>query len=60
MADGLALIAGRAESLSRFMAAYARLARLPPPRLAPVDVGAWVRRVVALERRLPVTVAEGP
>src|SRR5438067_6016133 len=29
LSDGLSLIAGRAESLSRFMNAYARLARLP-------------------------------
>jgi nitrogen fixation/metabolism regulation signal transduction histidine kinase len=57
---GLELIAGRAESLSRFMASYARLARLPPPKLGPVDVGTWVRRVRALERRLPVRVEPGP
>jgi signal transduction histidine kinase len=42
------------------MSAYARLAKLPPPRLAPVDVGAWVRRVVELEKRLPVRLAPGP
>jgi len=60
VARGLSLIAGRAESLSRFMASYARLARLPPPRLQPLDVGAWVRRVAALERRLPVAVEPGP
>jgi len=60
VARGLSLIAGRAESLSRFMASYARLARLPPPRLQPLDVGSWVRRVAALERRLPVAVEPGP
>ena len=60
VARGLSLIAGRAESLSRFMASYARLARMPPPRLQAVDVGSWVRRVVALERRLPVAVEPGP
>jgi nitrogen fixation/metabolism regulation signal transduction histidine kinase len=60
VARGLSLIAGRAESLSRFMASYARLARLPPPRLQPLDVGGWVRRVAALERRLPVAVEPGP
>jgi len=42
------------------MASYARLARLPPPRLQPVDIGEWVRRVVALETRLPVTLDAGP
>jgi len=57
---GLRVIATRAESLNRLMSAYARLARLPKPRLASVDVGEWVRRVASLETRLPVTVHEGP
>jgi len=60
LSRGLELIAGRAESLSRFMASYARLARLPSPKLLPLDVGTWVRRVAALERRLPVLVEPGP
>src|SRR5207249_51242 len=42
------------------MAAYARLARLPRPRLEPVLVAEWVRRVAALETRLLVTVCPGP
>jgi signal transduction histidine kinase len=54
------VIESRAEALSRFMAAYARLARLPAPRLAPVQVEEWVRRVVSLESRLPVAIAPGP
>jgi nitrogen fixation/metabolism regulation signal transduction histidine kinase len=57
---GLNVIAGRSDSLSRFMQSYARLARLPAPRLAPLDVGSWVRRVVSLETRLPVEVVPGP
>ena len=57
---GLSVIAGRSDSLSRFMQSYARLARLPAPRLAPVDVGAWVRRVGSLETRLAVQVVPGP
>jgi two-component system, NtrC family, nitrogen regulation sensor histidine kinase NtrY len=57
---GLSIIAGRSEALSRFMASYARLARLPPPRLSNVDVETWVRRVVHLETRLDVAVAPGP
>ena len=56
---GLGVVAARAESLSRFMAAYARLARLPRPRLAATAVEPWVRRVVALETRLPVEVSSG-
>jgi signal transduction histidine kinase len=57
--QGLSVVASRAESLSRFMEAYARLARLPPPRLAPVEVGQLVRRVAGLETRLQVEVAGG-
>ncbi|MDH4044094.1 MAG: ATP-binding protein [Gemmatimonadota bacterium] len=59
-ARGLAIIADRSESLRRFMASYARLARLPPPSFAPVRVEDLVRRVAGLERRRPVTVREGP
>ncbi|HEX2165962.1 MAG TPA: ATP-binding protein [Longimicrobiales bacterium] len=57
---GLGIIAGRSEALQRFMASYARLARLPAPQLAPLQVGEWVRRVVGLETRLPVHVEPGP
>jgi signal transduction histidine kinase len=38
------------------MAAYARLARLPPPRREPLSVADWVRRVAALETRQTVNV----
>ena len=57
---GLAVIASRSESLARFVAAYARLTRLPPPRRRPLDVEPWARRVAAIERRVPVVVAGGP
>jgi nitrogen fixation/metabolism regulation signal transduction histidine kinase len=58
--SGLSVIASRAEALGRFMDAYARLARLPPPTLAPVEVAPLVRRVAGLETRLPVEVRPGP
>jgi len=58
--NGLGVIGNRADSLSRLMAAYARLARLPQPRLEPVAVVEWVRRVAALETRRAVTVCPGP
>ena len=58
--SGLEVIEGRSEALGRFMGAYARLARLPQPRLGAVDVAAWVRRVAALETRLNVRVTGGP
>ena len=38
MKAGFGIIRSRTESLGRFMAAYAKIARLPAPKLAPVDV----------------------
>jgi nitrogen fixation/metabolism regulation signal transduction histidine kinase len=58
--SGLDVVSARAESLSRFMESYARLARLPPPRFAPVELGPLVRRVAGLETRLKVDVLQGP
>jgi len=58
-AHGLAIIGSRSDSLSRFMTAYARLARLPQPRLQPVDIGALMRRVAELETRIPVNIRSG-
>jgi nitrogen fixation/metabolism regulation signal transduction histidine kinase len=60
MQRGLGVIANRSEALTRFLASYTRLAKLPAPRLAPIDVGAWVTRVVDLETRLPVQIVRGP
>jgi nitrogen fixation/metabolism regulation signal transduction histidine kinase len=56
----LDVIGGRSEALVRFMSAYARLAKLPAPNRAPVDVSEWVTRVAALETRVPVSVLAGP
>jgi nitrogen fixation/metabolism regulation signal transduction histidine kinase len=58
--SGLNVIAARAESLSRFMQAYARLARLPPPQKEAINLGELVRRVVNLETRLSIRLVEGP
>jgi nitrogen fixation/metabolism regulation signal transduction histidine kinase len=60
MQRGLAVIAARSEALSRFMSAYARLARLPQPTLAPVKIGDLIRRVVGLETRLRPELTPGP
>jgi len=57
---GLQVIGSRADALSRFTTAYARLARLPPPRLAPVVLKPLVQRVAGLETRVPVAVRPGP
>ena len=58
--SGLNVIATRAESLSRFMQAYARLARLPAPQKEPVSFEELVKRIVSLETRLAVRVAVSP
>jgi nitrogen fixation/metabolism regulation signal transduction histidine kinase len=60
MTRGLAVIRTRSEALSRFMDAYSRLARLPPPKQEPLDIGSVVRRVVGLETRVKVELRPGP
>jgi len=57
--QGLDVISNRAEALARFLSSYARLARLPPPTLAPLDVGEWVRRALGLETRMKVELLPG-
>ena len=54
------MIGARAESLTRFLQAYAQLSRLPAPRQGAVDVDAWVHRAVALETRTAVRLLPGP
>ncbi|MFO7285697.1 MAG: PAS domain-containing sensor histidine kinase [Gammaproteobacteria bacterium] len=46
---GLTIIHDRADALSRFMGAYARLAKLPPPTRRTVDFGSLVRRAASLQ-----------
>jgi nitrogen fixation/metabolism regulation signal transduction histidine kinase len=58
--QGFAIIRSRTESLGRFMAAYSRLARLPAPKLAPVNVKDWISRVAKLETRVKLELDEGP
>lgn len=60
MGRGLNVIASRSESLSRFMSSYARLAKLPPPRFAPIEMNVLLRRVASLETRMPVFFEECP
>ena len=60
MQHGLEVISSRADSLARFIESYSKLARLPQPRFETVNVEDLVRRVAALEIRLPVSVSEGP
>jgi two-component system, NtrC family, nitrogen regulation sensor histidine kinase NtrY len=60
MRSGLNVIAARTDGLARFMNAYARLAKLPPPIFQSLDVGQWIRRVAGLEPRLQVQLKPGP
>jgi two-component system, NtrC family, nitrogen regulation sensor histidine kinase NtrY len=60
MTRGLQVIAARTESLSRFTAAYSRLARLPAPRLSPAVLKPLLVKIAGLETRVPVQVKSGP
>ena len=57
---GMDVIAARADSLNRFMSAYARLAKLPAPSLEPLDVREFVGRVVGLQTAQVVDIQQGP
>jgi two-component system nitrogen regulation sensor histidine kinase NtrY len=60
MRRGLEVIGSRAAALSRFLEAYSRLARLPKPKLQPVDAGALLRRIAGLETRTAIDILAGP
>jgi nitrogen fixation/metabolism regulation signal transduction histidine kinase len=55
---GLSVIGDRAESLTRFMSAYTRLARLPAPNKRTLALAPLVRRAARLEQRRPVDIGE--
>jgi nitrogen fixation/metabolism regulation signal transduction histidine kinase len=57
VSGGLAVIGDRAEALTRFMAGYTALARLPPPNKREIEIGELVRRVARLEQRVEVVFA---
>jgi nitrogen fixation/metabolism regulation signal transduction histidine kinase len=56
---GLQVIGNRAESLSRFLAGYSRLAALPPPQKRELDLAVLVPAVARLEQRMAVQVEAG-
>ena len=60
MKRGLGVISSRVGALNRFMEAYTRIARLPPPKPRPVDIATCLERIARLETRLPVQVQPGP
>jgi two-component system nitrogen regulation sensor histidine kinase NtrY len=57
---GLDVIVSRSDSLARFMQGYTRLARLPSPTRASIDVRQLVAHAAAADGRLPVEVISGP
>jgi len=60
MRRGLGVIAARSEALSRFLGAYARLAKLPRPTFQRVALAEWMARVVSLETRISPRLEPGP
>src|SRR6266481_2256361 len=58
--SGLNSIVSRADSLGRFLQAYTRLTKLPPPQKEDLEVGELVQRVTDLEPRLKVKILPGP
>ncbi|MGA2724156.1 MAG: ATP-binding protein [Bryobacteraceae bacterium] len=60
MQRGLNVITSRSDSLTRFIGAYARLAKLPRPQLQPLRVADCVGRAVSSETRLAAEVEPGP
>ena len=57
--SGLDVIGHRAGALSRFLASYSRLTRLPPPQRREVALRPLLEKVARLESRLPVQLAAG-
>ena len=60
LTEGLDVIGSRAESLGRFTAAYARLAKLPAANPQSVRIADLVESARRLETRVPVEVEGGP
>ena len=58
--SGLDVVRQRSDALSRFVASYSQLARLPEPHLEPFKIADVIKHVAAVESRLPVENEEGP
>jgi two-component system, NtrC family, nitrogen regulation sensor histidine kinase NtrY len=58
--SALGVISDRADALNRFMGAYARLARLPPPKRRPVSLANLAQRAAGLHVGARVCVEGGP
>lgn len=55
--EGLGLIGDRAGSLTKFVATYSQLARLPAPQKQPVSLNVLLHRLIALEALVGVRVS---
>ncbi|HEU5078339.1 MAG TPA: ATP-binding protein [Opitutaceae bacterium] len=60
MRGGLEIIEARADNLTRFLQAYADLARLPAPKLGRCEASALIKRIVAIPQTSPIEVLGGP
>ncbi len=56
---GLNVIASRVASLTRFMEAYSKLARLPQPQFQAVNLSALIERIASLETRIKIELRRG-
>ncbi len=57
--EGLQTIGERAGGLSRFMTAYATLARLPPPKFANVEIATMLKRLARFDPRKAAQIDDG-
>ncbi len=55
--QAIGIVRGRTEQLGTFLAGFAEVYRLPPPRLEPVDLGRLAREAAVLLRALATTAA---
>ena len=60
LGSGLQVISSRVEALNRFMGDCSRLAKLPDPKITPVNIVTSIHNVAKLEKQLTVVVEEGP
>jgi two-component system nitrogen regulation sensor histidine kinase NtrY len=56
----IGVIERRSDALTRFMRDYAKLARLPEPKLRPVNLRPLIERCATIERRMRIDVVPGP
>jgi two-component system, NtrC family, nitrogen regulation sensor histidine kinase NtrY len=58
--SGLSVISSRTAALTRFMEAYSKLAKLPPPQVRQTSLQPLLNRLVKLEQRVAIQFQPGP